>query len=271
MRSIALVCLLAAVAGCARTEEEAETAKTAPASAAATAAASTSPAAGYQAVEVGDGGSIAVTVLYSGEPKRVKAEVARDQTTCGTTTAIPVIEVRNTGQLKNAIVFIEDIHQGKAPDLRAMVRLDNEGCHFVPHVQAMTVGQNLEITNSDPILHNTHAYCGNRTVFNIALPIKDHRTPCKVTSPGLMNIKCDAGHGWMDAWIYAFPHPYHAVTGDQGRAVLADVPPGVHRITAWHEELGSQTAEVTVKPGETVELSLNQLVKPAAPAKAASS
>lgn len=225
---------------------------------------SPAPAPGYQVIEVKDGGNLAISVSSRGKPKQAIAEVTRDQEICGRRITTPVVETSAGGLLKNAVVFVEKIERGKAPDLAASAKLDNRGCHFVPHVQTVTVGQTMEITNSDPIMHNTHAYAGNRTIFNLALAVQGQRIPKKITTPGIMNIKCDAGHAWMNAWVHAFPHPYHAVTGAEGKALITEVPPGKYRVGVWHEELGTQTVEVAVEAGKTMQVTFNELAKPAA-------
>jgi plastocyanin len=261
MIRIACIVVLAAVS-CARAENE-----TGGAPARALPAADPSPKAavsGYQIERVVNGGGILVKVLHSGEPKVVKTEVTRDQETCGTVITTPTVDVTQGVHLHDAIVFIENVERGKAPDLAAAANIDNRGCHFLPRVQTMTVGQTLDIVNSDPILHNTHAYAGNRTVFNLALPVQGQRIAKKITTPGLMRILCDAGHTWMEAWIYAFHHPYHAVTDMNGKALITDVPAGTYKITAWHEILGMQTENVTVEVGKVAEMSMSRLAKPAA-------
>ena len=41
-------------------------------------------------------------------------------------------------------------------------------------------------------------------------------------------------------------HPYFAVTKEDGKFELKDLPPGTYTIEAWHEKLGTQTASVTI-------------------------
>jgi hypothetical protein len=48
-------------------------------------------------------------------------------------------------------------------------------------------------------------------------------------------------------------HRYFTVTGDDGAFELADVPPGSHTVEAWHEKLGTLTAEVKVDEGQSVD------------------
>ena len=52
--------------------------------------------------------------------------------------------------------------------------LDQEKCIFKPAVQVIRAGK-IDIVNSDPVLHNTHGFYGQRTAFNLALPDKGMR------------------------------------------------------------------------------------------------
>jgi plastocyanin len=213
----------------------------------------------YEAVAVKGGGRIEVLVIHAGAPVKVTEPVNRDQTCCGTEITSQPVTVGPEGQLAGAIVYLAAIEHGKAPDTTAVARLDNHGCRFEPRVQSMTVGQTLEITNSDPILHSTHATIGERTIFNLALPAQGQKISKKIRTAGLMHVKCDAGHTWMNAWIDAFPHPYHAVTGADGQVTLADVPPGTYQVTVWHETLGTQTQEAKVAAGAATTLRFDHL------------
>jgi hypothetical protein len=123
---------------------------------------------------------------------------------------------------------------------------------FVPRVQAFPVGT-VVIVNSDPVMHNTHAFHGTQTVFNVALPVKGQRIEKPLKKPGITRIECDT-HGWMLAWIYAAEHPYYAVTEEAGTFTITDVPPGSYTLVAWQEHTGENELPVTVKAKETVEV-----------------
>jgi hypothetical protein len=61
----------------------------------------------------------------------------------------------------------------------------------------------------------------------------------------MVPFKCDV-HGWMNAYAGVLPHPYFAVTDDSGTFTIKNLPPGTYKLTAWHEKLGTQTADITL-------------------------
>ena len=52
---------------------------------------------------------------------------------------------------------------------------------------------------------------------------------------GLVNLRCNGGHVWMNADMFVVRHPYYTVTDDSGQFELTNVPPGTYQIVAWHE------------------------------------
>ena len=54
-------------------------------------------------------------------------------------------------------------------------------------------------------------------------------------TPGLVNLKCNGGHVWMNAEMFVAPHPYYAVTDQDGKFEVSNVPAGQYEIVAWHE------------------------------------
>jgi hypothetical protein len=50
----------------------------------------------------------------------------------------------------------------------------------------------------------------------------------------------------MRGWVIVARHPFYALTDDQGRFKLDNVPPGHYTLRVWHERLGESTNAVTV-------------------------
>ena len=66
----------------------------------------------------------------------------------------------------------------------------------------------------------------------------------------MVPLECNV-HGWMNAFVGVTDHPYFAVSGDDGMFTISGLPAGTYTLEAWHETLGTQTAEVTVEEGGT--------------------
>jgi plastocyanin len=147
---------------------------------------------------------------------------------------------KNNG-VKQAFVYLDGVPTPEDLRPRASVTVDQSRCEYGPHVRAVTAGTQLDIVNSDPILHNVHARQvtdrGVETLFNIAQPIRGQRTSVepRLTRPGVVRLTCEAGHPWMTAYILVASHPYVSVTNDDGEFVIADVPAGTYPIQMWHE------------------------------------
>ncbi len=181
-----------------------------------------------------------------GKPAPVTAphQVLKDGNVCGKDAPNEAVVVGKAGGLANVVVFVKG---AKAPDKVAPVAnaaLDQRQCRYFPHVQALTVGTPLSLMNDDAILHNVHANDTGMTVFNVAMPIKGQKLPIPMRKPGLMKLQCDAGHTWMNGWIYVFDHPFFAVTDDKGAFSIKDVPPGDYTVELWHEPADGQGAGV---------------------------
>ena len=63
-------------------------------------------------------------------------------------------------------------------------------------------------------------------------------------------LECNV-HSWMHANVAVLPHPFFAVTSDNGTFEIKGLPPGTYEIEAWHEKLGTRTMNVTVGEGES--------------------
>ena len=124
---------------------------------------------------------------------------------------------------------------------------------YSPRVQGAVEGQKIDITNADGTLHNVHAYAGTKTLFNQAQPPKSKELEKDAPKDtDVVKLKCDV-HPWMTGFIVINKTPYFAVTKDDGKFEIKDVPAGTYKLEAWHEKLGTQTAEVKVEEGKAAD------------------
>jgi plastocyanin len=137
------------------------------------------------------------------------------------------------------------------PAPKEPVVLDQDGCQYKPHVLGVMVGQPVKILNSDGLLHNIHALPEVNKGFNQAMPASVKEAEHVFTQEEFMfKIKCDV-HPWMGAYVAVLSHPYFDVTSTDGKFSIANLPPGTYKIEAWHEKLGTKTADVTISGDET--------------------
>ena len=156
------------------------------------------------------GGTIEADVKYNGAPKVEKLKVNKDTEKCGTETTIEHVVVGANKGLANAVVSVPDAKGAT----KAKGAIDQHGCRFVPHVVVMQPGE-IEIKNSDDILHNIHTYSTANPSINKAQP------------------------------------KFKKVMTEK----LENVPAGKQKIEVWHETLGKQEKEVDVKAGQTTKVS----------------
>ena len=162
-----------------------------------------------------------------------------------------VVVVNNNGTLKYVLVFIkEGLGSSSYPTPSDTVIFDQKGCMYTPHVLGIQVGQDFEVRNSDPTLHNVHSLSKENPTFNLAQPKQGMKFFRKFEKPEVFHIKCEV-HNWMSAYVGVFNHPFYAVTGEDGTFVIKGIPEGEYTVEAWHEKYGSQTMKVKVAAGPT--------------------
>ncbi len=218
------------------------------------------PAYAYKEVSVSDGGIITGKVVFKGRVPKRTIIPTKDKSVCGGMRKEPKILVGKNKGVQEGIVYLKKVKQGKAwPAQESAPVLDQKNCRFSPNVQIIRKGD-LEILNSDPVLHNTHGYlCKKlgkqckRTVFNLALPNQGQTIKKKLKRAGTVKVDCDA-HGWMLGWIQVVDNPYYAITGEDGTFTLTDVPPGKYTLVAFQGYTGGVEIPLTVKAGQRLEV-----------------
>ena len=194
------------------------------------------------------GGTVEVEVKYNGPAKVDKLKVNKDTEKCGTETVVEHVVVGGNKGLANAVASAP----GAKGASKAKAVLDQHGCKFVPHVVVMQPGE-LEIKNSDDILHNLHTYSTANPSINKAQPKFKKTMTEKLDKPEFVKVTCDV-HSWMLGWVAVVPG-LAGVTDKDGVTKIENVPAGKQKIEVWHETLGKQEKDVDVKAGAVTKVS----------------
>ena len=208
------------------------------------------PATAYTPIDYATSGTIAGMIRFpKSAPARIQIDMAQDPV-CGIAADnfSEQYMVKNGG-LQNVFVYVKEGLNGKvyAPST-SPVTLDQKGCRYTPHVIAVMVGQPVDFTNSDATMHNVHvmAEMNSSQSMDISQPPRGGETQRAFQKPETMiPVRCN-NHPWMQAFINVAPNPFFAVTDENGHFEIKGLPPGTYTLVAVHEELGQQTAQLTV-------------------------
>jgi hypothetical protein len=181
-----------------------------------------------------------------------------------------IVNPGNKG-VKNAVVFLEPVDKGtyfKIKDedkaLKEAPYLDQPHCSYRPHVVAYfasyyneeesknksqsvynSTGKGLMVYNTSATGHNikfVDVSAASKEVGKVNLgPDPQKRSPAEVKlqpQKTPIGVKCDI-HAWMQGYVWAFEHPYFAVTDENGKFTMPSVPTGKEvRVVVWHEGAG---------------------------------
>jgi RNA polymerase sigma factor (sigma-70 family) len=126
--------------------------------------------------------------------------------------------------------------------------VDAIDCQFYPRITVARAGDTLRFKNSGLLITNVRydaAEKGPRARaggFNVLLPAKTGETrqeePLAAgTRPDMFTSSI---HSWMKGFVWAFDHPYAAITEAGGKFTIRTAPVGerICRLVIWHEEYG---------------------------------
>jgi len=204
----------------------------------------------------GPTGTVTGVISFNGTPPAPKkidtsADPVCQQKVPNLTTDDTVVK---DGKLANVFVYVKEgtVQGGKKiadytwATPTTAVQLDQNGCHYKPHVIGIQVNQKLSVTNSDATQHNIHPTPKlnaewNQTQPNGAPPIEKSFNRPEVLIP----VKCNQ-HPWMKAYIGVMKTPFYSVSSEDGTFEIKGLPPGTYTVVAWREG-GANGTEKTMQ------------------------
>ena len=189
-------------------------------------------------------------------PNPILNITGNDQAVCkpgGSEVRAQQVAVGPEGGIANIVIYAEQVpdewvHDSAKPGKIDEVTFDQRACAFLTHVLAIQVSQPILIKNSDPVGHNTKFQPREGGAFNQIIsadggssryqPVGEEREPFAVSC----NI-----HPWMRAWIVTRSNSYFAVTDEEGKFDIANLPAGVPlRFRVWHEKARFRQVDLSV-------------------------
>jgi hypothetical protein len=238
----------------------------------------------YEEITVKQGGTIYGTVKLVGKsptPMAFNLVTIPDPVFCGrisTGTGWHIVEdfiIGPHGGLKDAVVMLKGIEKGKAFEL-PKVKIEARDCDFLPFINVLRDQDEITVINMDPVEHDIQGYetarvRGARVLFNRPLPMNPFHNVLNLMHthnhlPGkpmvekihlkknrnIFVMQCGF-HPYMFSWGIVVDNPYYAMTTEDGRFEISDIPPGTYTLTVWHAGMKKYVnREVTVEPNGTV-------------------
>lgn len=199
-------------------------------------------------------GTVSGKVTYTGTPAHQKPIDMSKEPSCAKQHATPIttetVVSGPNNALDNVVVYVSSgaPDDGQVPS--QAVTFEQKGCQYIPHVLVMHTDQELKIINSDQTSHNIHPMPKVNTEWNKSQPPGTAPISAKYDKPEFISVKCNV-HPWMHGEFAVLKTNHYDVSKGGGDFKLPNLPPGKYTITAWHEDYGTQTADVTITGNET--------------------
>lgn len=197
------------------------------------------------AVSADEWGTVSGRIQVRGTvPSSQVLDITRDEEFCGQfrlkDQSVQVND-QNKG-LANAVIWLYTkdeipVHPSRK-DISQPVVMDNLNCVFKPRMVPLRANQMLHVTNSDPVPHNVSVYARRNLPVNLQVP-DDEPLKKSFVKAELLPVRVDCStHAWMRAYLIITDHGCVAVTDDDGRFEIPNVPYGDWEFRMWHERPG---------------------------------
>ncbi len=235
-------------------------------------------------------GNISGQILVDGKaPAQAKIKPDKDKAVCGRNRDLKdkSLIVGKNGGLQNAVLMMSmsrnyrgqfkglKIHPDYKKTAKDKVLFDNKGCLFQPRVSFVRTSQTLTAKNSDPTGHNVDI---RSTVNPVNKQIPSRKSlDIKIEGPDRLPVQVACGsHPWMSGRLIFRDEPYVAITGEDGKFEIKNMPAGEWTFVFWHENAGylkdlvnakgekvlsgrPSVIKITVKAGETTDLGVMKI------------
>jgi plastocyanin len=148
-----------------------------------------------------------ITLMGTTIPDVQFNKIYRDSKLCGAEVIGEELNVAEGSRgIEGVIVSLEAVAKGKPKPKEEVIAIENRGCRFIPFLTATIVGSTLQVQNTDPILHTTHARFESkqgRTLWNVIQQAGAQGITKPLTMAGVVDIRCDL-HPNMRAYVHVF-------------------------------------------------------------------
>ena len=166
----------------------------------------------------------AILMLMAGASRAQTAEIAAS-----------VLDDKGRAVADAVVVAVPSDSPARLPTRPREGVVDQVNKEFTPKVTAVLVGTPVTFPNNDNVRHQVYSFSPPKR-FELPLYAGVPAQPIVFDKPGVVVLGCNI-HDWMVGYVYVSESPYFAKTGNDGRALITDLPPRSYRVRVWHPQL----------------------------------
>lgn len=133
--------------------------------------------------------------------------------------------------LAQAVVYVMVRGMKAQAEPGAGAQIGQRDRQFTPQVSVIQTGTAVTFPNFDTVRHHVYSFSAIQK-FELKLYAGTPNVPVLFDKPGTAVLGCNI-HDRMSAWVHVVDTPLFTKTDATGKATL-EVPPGDHRLRAWH-------------------------------------
>ncbi len=169
--------------------------------------------------------------------------------------------VSDDNKLKDTVVALLNVPKGKPfPYSQKMQAFQIDRCRANQYVMGINNGEKVLIENFDPIKHeivtyeiNAKRHVQQKSNKSVVAETSQIRTAFIHPDSKEFLIKCNL-HPFLQTRAVMVDNPYYAITDENGKFEIKDIPPGTYEVMAWHPFIPTQYGKVTINPIGTAEI-----------------
>jgi plastocyanin len=151
------------------------------------------------------------------------------------------------------VVSLENVPDSR-PE-RGAVEIRQKNKQFDPPLTVVPKGSTIAFPNQDKIFHNVFSV-SKAARFDLGLYKSGESKSVKMRRSGVVDVYCNI-HPKMVAKVKVVDTRFYAVTGNDGKFRIDDVPPGSYPVVAWQPYGKEFRGTVKVTAGGTAKLSID--------------
>lgn len=161
------------------------------------------------------------------------------------------IHVKSKRYKKNSVVYIENV-TGEFPLPEKHAVMDQIELVFLPQVLTILKGATVDFLNSDDVAHNVMSPDDVADKMNLGTWLKGEVRSYTFNNLGPAVMLCNV-HPEMEAYVVILQNPYYAISDEQGKFTIENVPVGEYTLKVWNKKYRSKKDEnIHVESGKTL-------------------